>query len=147
MELVLYHGQGILYSTVGCLLIIRIILNYIIYVRIDSVVTQSNTSIWTTFSSLSEQEKENLKKNRPDIIDINKDEGSLGRTELFHITLTFWWPTQVWDDKTTSKLKLVSNILNILFLVLLFGTMFFFLYMQDINAKYHHVTRDWTRIF
>jgi hypothetical protein len=147
MELILYHGQGILYTSLQFIFVLRMILNFVIYVKIDSPVTQSNISFWQTVSPKSWKEKKDMAARRPDIIDFDKEQGSIGRTEMFHIALTFWWPSQVWDDKSTRRLKLIANVLNILFLVLLLGTMMFYLYMQDINAKYHHVTRDWMKIF
>jgi hypothetical protein len=110
-------------------------------------VTQSNISFWETVSPKSWKEKEDLAARRPYIIDSDKEKGSIGRTEIFHIALTFWWPSEVWDNKSIKRLKMIANVLNILFIVLLIGTMFFYLYMQSINAKFDHVTRNWRYVF
>lgn len=147
MELILYHGQGLVYGTLQGVLVLRVIFNYIIYERIDSPVTQPDVSFWRTVVTLSTKEKEVLAKRRPDIIDVDRDKGRIDGYEIFIVALTFWWPIESFDESLTKKLKLIANILNITFLILLVGAGVLYLYMQDINIKYPHVKRDWTRIF
>ncbi|MBN8575378.1 MAG: hypothetical protein J0L66_00470 [Cytophagales bacterium] len=144
MELALYHGQDLVYGATVSLLVVRMILNFIIYVKIDSVVTQSNPTIWQTMTSHSYNEKEDLANTRPSF-DVDKGKGSLGNTEIFHIALTFWWPLELWDTKFVKRLKRIANILNLVFLLLLVVTVVLFLHMQEVNVRYHNIKRDWTK--
>ncbi len=147
MELFLYHFQNLFYYFLLGMLIIRIIINWIIYVRIDSDIMNPNTPFLWTMIPFSEQEKENIRKTNPEIKDFSKDGGETDKTALLYCVLTFWWPYEYQEERKIKKLKRFANVLNVSFLVLLSIALFFFLHMQGINAKYEYIEKDFFYFF
>jgi hypothetical protein len=152
MELYLYHTQGIIYYFLLGLLIIRILLNIYIYYKIDSDIIQRDIPFYWTMIPFSENEKRqiNVERNkwkRGEIKDFTKDGSDTFWTNLLHCALTFWWPLEVNESSKIRAFKRLGNFLNLSFLVIGFSMIWFFLYMQDINARHSYIERDWTYIF
>lgn len=143
MELALYHLQHLIYYALLGLLIIRFILNAVIYHKIDSDIIQSDIPDYWTMISFSENEKEEKRRKYGHIKDFSRDGSQDVMMEWIHYALTFWWPYLYNEEVGILRLKRIANVLNVLFMVFAPLCLVLFLYLQGANFKYRNVTEDW----
>jgi hypothetical protein len=142
MDLFLYHTQSLFYYSILGLLLARLLLNAVIYYKIDSDVIQADIPDHWTMISFSENEKADIRKSRPEIKDFRQDGGGHIYKTILFFAFTFWWPAEYSEQPLIKKLKRLANILNIAFILMAVVAVFLFINMQGINARYSNVQKN-----
>lgn len=142
----LFQTQGFWTTLFWIIAVLRIILNYSIYVMIDSGLYHPNIHSWKhAFVPQSTKEREELKKRYPEMKDPTIDGDSGGRDEEFLLIcfFTFWWGADLGDTSKSIRRKRIANIINISFIPLLIGVIVLSVYLTEENVMLRGFEKDW----
>jgi len=139
MELFVYHFKEFFYYSFAIILGIRFILNWTIYHKIDSQITNRIPDYYEIVPPTT-AEKEKLQKTRKYVNDVTLEHSD--GFQLIHIALTFWWSVEQWDNKNIIRMKRVANNINLAQILLLVIIFLMFLFFQDVDWTYRKVEKD-----
>ncbi len=142
----LFQTQGFWTILFWIIAVLRIILNYSIYVMIDSgLYNPTIHSITHAFVPQTTKERERLKKVNPDIKDPTIDGNHMGRDKEFLLIcfFTFWWGSDLGDTPKSIRRKRIANVINLFFIPLLVGVIILSVYLTEENVILDSFEKDW----
>ena len=146
-EFFLFNTQQVWYYLLLALLAVRVIINYIIYNKIDSPLVAEPRSDFAEFGDMIPQtpeEQERFKAQNP--YKQNPRTYSQGDSEFYEFILvcifTLWWGSDLGDTPKSLKLKKGANVLNVIFIPLAVAVIIMFFKLQMVNHHLENATRS-----